>query len=355
MKTLYIVPIEPIETRYTKQWYKYFPDQFRKNTNFDRVVQIEVPLIEEVQPDSSSFLNFGATVSYKSSQMIEISRLFQTGQISEQDVFLFTDYWNPAAGFIRYMAGLMGMSRLTIIGIAHAGIWDKHDMLGRAFDKTSWGKVSEEYLAECYNMLFFATEFSKNLFLQNVACSPSKCFSTGFPMEYMYEEMPNYWSIKDPPIKENRIVFPHRKAPEKGIDYFINVISPALPLECVVALDVVKSKKEYYDLLYTSKLTISFAEQETLGISMGVESLAAQCFPLVPDRLSYAELYRGTSFTYFSDVSTEDLIAHINNIVDGYDRYVEEIRRQRNKIDYWFKGTRMYAMLNQIQKSFSTG
>lgn len=346
MKTLYIVPIEPIETRYTKQWYQYFPDQFKRNTNFDRVVQIEIPF-EEVQTSSDSFLNFGSTVEYKSLQMAEIAKLFQTNKVKEHDVFLFTDYWNPAVGFVRYMAGLMQLPKLTIVGIAHAGVWDKHDMLGRAFDKTRWGRLSEQYLAECYDMLFFATDFSKNLFLKTVDFDKEKCYATGFPMEYVHYEMPDYWTLKTPPVKQNRIVFPHRKAEEKGIDYFTQVIVPQVPYECVVALDVTKTKKEYYDLLYSSKVTISFAEQETLGISMGVESLAAQCFPIVPNRLSYAELYGKSIFTYEPHV---DLVLAATTAIDMYEYFVDDIRKQRNKIDHWFSGSRMYDVLNSHLK-----
>ena len=35
--TIYIVDIEPVETRYTKQWREHLPAQLRANTNHDVV------------------------------------------------------------------------------------------------------------------------------------------------------------------------------------------------------------------------------------------------------------------------------------------------------------------------------
>ena len=50
------------------------------------------------------------------------------------------------------------------------------------------------------------------------------------------------------------------------------------------------NKTEYHDLLQRSKFAVSFADQETLGISMYESACAGAC-PIVPNRLSYTEMY----------------------------------------------------------------
>jgi len=62
--------------------------------------------------------------------------------------------------------------------------------------------------------------------------------------------------------------------------------------------DVTASKQEYYTLLKRSRISVSFAKQETLGFAM-IESIAARCLPIVPNSLSYSELYDPV-FTYSS-------------------------------------------------------
>ena len=50
MKTLYIVPIEPIDQRYTKQWYENIPKLIAKRVQ----VPWEVITIEGRQPKSGT-------------------------------------------------------------------------------------------------------------------------------------------------------------------------------------------------------------------------------------------------------------------------------------------------------------
>lgn len=95
MQKLFIIPIEPIETRYTIHWHSHLPALFKENLDNVEVIQVEgteVPLV----PTPGAFLDFGATNIYKSSQLIAIAEHFRTGQVSQGDKFLFTDAWNTS-------------------------------------------------------------------------------------------------------------------------------------------------------------------------------------------------------------------------------------------------------------------
>jgi glycosyltransferase involved in cell wall biosynthesis len=85
----------------------------------------------------------------------------------------------------------------------------------------------------------------------------------------------------------------------------------------IIHFGFAKSKKEYISLLQQSDIVVSTALHEFYGISI-IEAIRAGCIPLVPDRLSYPELYC-EKFRY----SEGDLVKRLA-------QYLEEI--QKNKI-----------------------
>ena len=107
MSKIYIVPIEPIDTRYTRQWYEHLPLSIQKfASKHDKSVDIVIVDGEQVPPvpTPGAFLDFGATNIYKSSQLSIIAGEFQHGKVSAGDKFLFTDAWNPRVIALKYMS-----------------------------------------------------------------------------------------------------------------------------------------------------------------------------------------------------------------------------------------------------------
>lgn len=346
MNNLFVIPIEPIETRYTKHWYEFIPKQLAANTNF-RVTQLELPADKTSAPANSDggFFNFTFTSAFKANQVQLIADQFSSGAVQDGDVFLYTDYWNPSVGFLKYMAA-MANKKIKILGIAHAGLWDPQDMLTRSFGSTDWGNRTELYLNSCYDTIMFATEFSKSLFEKTYGPSPRNLV-TGFPMEYYTTVMPNYWDLPNPPKKEEIVVFPHRKAPEKNYELFLQLQERMPEFKFVVALDVCKTKEEYHDLMYRSLIAFSAATQETLGISMGIEALCAGVIPIVPNRLSYAEIFKGGPFLYDDD-SIESCVENIRAMSAGRSTFYRYTQVQRDLSDRWFHGKRMYEYINSL-------
>ena len=115
-----------------------------------------------------------------------------------------------------------------------------------------------------------------------------------------------------------RIVWPHRWEHDKNPDAFFAAVAmlaeEGLDFEVAVAgqafrdvpdailsaeqtlgdrlvhLGEPRSRDEYAVLLTSSDVSVSTADNEFFGIAM-VESAYAGCYPLVPDRLAYPELY----------------------------------------------------------------
>jgi hypothetical protein len=105
-------------------------------------------------------------------------------------------------------------------------------------------------------------------------------------MEYMEEILKPYKNIP----KQDRIIFPHRIAPEKQVEIFRDLAVHMPEYEWVVCQDQELTKAEYHKLLAGSKIVFSANLQETLGISC-YEGMLVGAIPLVPDRLSYREMY----------------------------------------------------------------
>jgi len=346
MNTIYIIPIEPIETRYTTHWHTHIPELLEKTSKKFRVITVngtEVP----PTPTPGAFLDFGATNMYKSSQLIHVAGMFRSGMIKEGDKFVFTDAWNTSILQVKYMSELLNIP-VEIHGLWHAGSYDPHDFLGRVKNK-KWLNATEKALFHAMDVNWFATEFHIDMFKMNVfnetknfpsaELTPNdrkhKFAQTGWPMEYMTDMIGRYEGPK-----EDIILFPHRLAPEKQVDIFKD-LEKALPeFRFVVCQEEQLSKNDYHKLLGRSKMVFSANLQETLGIS-GPEGMAAGCINLVPDRLSYEEMFSSDwkypdewtgSFDAYKK-HKKKLVSKIRAMMKSYDENSRlHIEKEYNKI-----------------------
>ena len=284
---IFLVDIESVPTRYTCEW-KWHVPQLLKDNGFDvEVIEGDLTIPEAATP--GAFLNFGGTNMYKSTQVHRLAELFTHGHIQEGDHIIFTDAWHPGIINVKYMSELLDISVVTH-GLWHAGSYDPNDFLGRLVGDKPWIRHTEQAMIAAYDHNWFATAAHFDLICKtykDVFLNPT-VNRTGWPMEYtrhMIESVP--WHQK-----ENIIVFPHRIAPEKRLDLFQRLAKhPDLQhYQFCVAMEMNLTKKEYHELLQRARFAVSFAEQETLGISMYESACAGAC-PIVPNRLSYTEMY----------------------------------------------------------------
>lgn len=289
---IFIVDIEAVDTRYTKQWKEYLPKQLQRATNEEVIVISGGEVPQATTP--GAFLNFAGTNNYKSQQMLEISRMFANGEVTNGDYFIYTDAWNPTVVQLRYMAELLGVD-ITIGGLWHAGSYDPQDFLGRLIGNKPWVRNAERSMFDCYDHNFFATQFHIDLFLQTFKnkdnpkefqqVNEDKIKRVGWPMEYLATSLDSYKSMP----KEDIILFPHRVAPEKQVEIFRDLKEQLPQYEFIVCQEKELSKNDYHNLLGRAKLVFSANLQETLGISW-YEGLLVDTIPMVPDRLSYSEM-----------------------------------------------------------------
>ena len=354
--TIYIVDLEAVDTRYTKQWKQYLATQLKEATGITPVVISGGEVVQTTTP--GAFLNFGGTNIYKSKQLEIIGNLFCEGKINDGDYFLYTDAWNPTVLQLRYMAELLGV-RIRIGGLWHAGSYDPHDFLGRLIGNAPWVRNTEMAMYECYDNNFFATDFHIKLFTETFWKDPRdidgqllhKIRRVGWPMEYLTAAMFGCRGME----KKDMILFPHRLAPEKQVNIFQDLKESLPEYEFVVCQDTELTKSQYHNLLGQSKIVFSANLQETLGISW-YEGVLVNSIPMVPNRLSYAEMAID-KFKYPSNwtlswdnyiANKDHLINRIHDYMENYSAYLIDILEQKDKIEKsYFSGDQLYDIIKQ--------
>jgi len=216
----------------------------------------------------------------------------------------------------------------------------------------------------CYDHNFFATKFHLDMFCLNLFDEPSsdemiewhpgKIHVVGWPMEYLNNILAPYVNT----AKKDKIIFPHRLAPEKQLDIFRDLAASMPEYEWFVAQDHQLSKDEYHTHLAESKIVFSANLQETLGISV-YEGAIVGTYPLVPNRLSYDEMW-DTFFKYPSDWTKDwdnylrnknRLIERIRNIMGSNNADLPGTIKNLNNASTgnFFSGSKLYETIIDVQ------
>jgi glycosyltransferase involved in cell wall biosynthesis len=347
--TIYIVDLEAVDTRYTKEWKYHLPRQLKKATNHEVVSISGGDTPQATTP--GAFLNFGGTNVYKANQMQQIGKMFCDGKVKNGDYFLYTDAWNPTVLQLKYMAELLKV-KIKIGGMWHAGSYDPQDFLGRLIGDKPWVRNTEQAMFDTFDHNFFATQFHIDLFTKTFeqAKDNNKVIRAGWPMEYMEPTLDLYQNME----KKNKILFPHRLAPEKQPAIFQDLKNALPQYEFVTCQERPLTKNEYHNLLGEAKLMFSANLQETLGISW-YEGAILNVIPMIPDRLSYSEMAM-KEFLYPSDwtenmesyrANKKHIIARIEDYMENYKKYVPAVLKQKQRLkEQFFSGTKLYGAVS---------
>ena len=330
---IWLIDLEAVETRYTKQWKTEFPKILKsKGHNVQVISGGDTP--QATTP--GAFLNFGGTNVYKSNQQAQIAEAFCNGEVKDGDYFLYTDAWNPTVIQLKYMAELLGV-KIKIGGMWHAGSYDPADFLGRLIGDAPWVRNAERSMYECFDHNFFASEFHINMFFESFPdLDRSKVVKTGWPFEYMDNTLTPYKHMN----KKDTVLFPHRIAPEKQVNIFRDLADTLTQYNWVICQEKNLNKNEYHNLLGESKLVFSANLQETLGISW-YEGAVVGSLPMVPDRLSYSEMAID-EFKYPSEWTEsfesykkhkDKVVAKVIDYMENYKKHLPGLNKQVDKLN----------------------
>jgi glycosyltransferase involved in cell wall biosynthesis len=251
---------------------------------------------------------------------------------------------------------------VTIHALWHAGSYDPQDFLGRLIGDAPWVRHAEKSFFHAIDHNYFATNFHIEIFVDNLLESEckienpwyeedfkdlldsAKIIRTGWPMEYMEDILTPYKGMP----KRDLILFPHRIAPEKQVEIFRDLKDQLPQYEFVICQEQQLTKNEYHNLLGEAKIVFSANLQETLGISC-YEGAVVDTIPMVPDRLSYTEMY-DEGFKYPSEWTEsfekyqsykQNLCNHIVATMEHYEKRLPKLKALTRRLtnDFFTAGS----------------
>lgn len=323
---IWYLPLEYIDRRYTKAMDLVIRGELDKQGKEYTVIgNLDQ---EQVIPNKKDFLNSTGTNITRFGQLAEVAKLFAEGKIKDGDTFFFSDLWAAGIEAIPYMA-YFNDKKVRITGIFHAGSFTPSDFVANL---KGWAKDYEKAVIKMSDKVFLgSSQPLMDLLDQGYIETYGNMYITGVPIstQMMYDLVPidmNYSHKKD------IIVFAARLVDEKQPHLFDRLRDTYPEYTFIKTLDQDLSKKEYYELLNSAKLMVSFAKQENYGIS-AVEAAAYGCNLLVPDALSYKDFYPA-KYRFGSDIELhaklkvlmqENNIAELTALADKHNNNVVKL------------------------------
>lgn len=289
----YVVPIEPVPYRYSADWRRWFAESWPDARFIDGEV-----LTDGIE--SGQFLDVFGTHYYKASQVQQIAMMLRDGRLADGDSLLFLDGWFPLEQ-VFYMLDCAKLD-VKVSAIFHAGAYDANDFLYQRGLGVWADGVERSWLQRLDKVIVFS-KYHANLLNERRGCPFHKMHVVPFP--YKLEELDGHKNHR----KSVDVLYPHRFAPEKHHPELVNALRES---GLVVETTYGAPKEDVYEMMGCSKFVVSWNWQETFGIAM-LEATYLGAYPLVPNRLSYPELYRKESVVG----SIHDMIEHIKGGVQS--------------------------------------
>lgn len=342
LNTLFYVPIEPLEERYTEQWYRWFPNWF-KQQGINYLVIDGITLTNKIT--HGAFLDTNSTFHYKATQLQAIAQLFFNKKVKDGDIFFVADIEFPGIESIKYLATLNGID-VKLYGFCHAASYTKEDF----FQKTQeFAQYSEQTWFNVFDKVFVGSDYHKQQILKNrmIYRDDDNIIVTGNP--YDIKEVRHQHNI-DHNQKENIVVCTNRpdyeKRPNLTLDVFGElkrrypswrfivttgrdtwgkgwIREKALDMRNrgVIEIHEGLSKSQYFDILAKSKIMTGNSIEENFGYCI-LEAIILGSIPVLPNNYSHPELCPKPGLL-FDDLDDQikimsNLIESINTIHTAY-------------------------------------
>ena len=320
MSRLFVLPLEPLEERYTGQWYDWLPETFVRG--FETVQVIDgVALTDEIKV--GAFLDLNSTAHYKAKQLQLVANLFAMGLVKSGDAFWVSDieFWGIES--IRYLSRLQGI-RVKLFGFLHAASYTTEDFMAPMADI---GQFLEPAWIASFDRVYVGSEYHRNK-LFHARLQPlgraheliDRVVATGNPWRSAVAL--SLAKAREFVNRDIDLCFPHRPDREKRLGVFLHAareLQDRLKRELSIALTTGRSsyrstndpeaveeaerlsrvsglkihtdlsRGAFYEVLGRSKVVVSTAIEENFGYAM-VEGMTMGALPLMPDRYSYPEL-----------------------------------------------------------------
>ena len=338
MKTpdLFLVPIEPLESRYTASWYRNFPQAL--SNDFNVTVIDGLPLTDKIEV--GSFLDINSTVAYKASQLKAIASLFHRKQVPNGSVFFVLDieFWGVES--IRLMAQMNNID-IKLVGFLHAGSYYTDDAFSVAAPYQRYTEVG--WIAACDSVMV-GSQYHRDMFIERrlapagridlasrLVVAPNPLFASDYKVTRKPKTntvvMPNRvdWG-KRPDLAFAIAALAKTKRPDwsfvvtTGKDTlssdkaWLSDYAYWMQSQGVLDIRVGLTKDEYHEVLETSKIMLTTSIDETFGYCIA-ESMLYNTVPLMRNGLSHTD-FPCPPCCYFSD--EDDAVQKLLTLMDDY-------------------------------------
>lgn len=279
---LHILPIEPLEQRYTGQAIKWITEELN-NRKIPHLYYS--PEVTYTKVTTGQFLDVGGTLKFKLAQLQMIISALMSGDIKNGDKILIFDIWFPGIEAIRYYTDLAKVT-VEIYGINHAGRCEITDFIREAGD---WADPAELAFLKCCDKILVASKTIKDYMVKywKGKIDETKIIPFCYPWD-AEDVKTSYDEFSDKVAKELKqatggyIIFPHRISFDKGISdlYYIAdkinmpvVVTSSgnfkLPFKHpnITMISGIK-KSTYYSYLKNASLYLSTALGEFFGYTL---------------------------------------------------------------------------------------
>ena len=366
--TLYYLPIQKLESRYTEQWYRWFPEEFKKRGLKPVIIDGDI-LTKTIE--KGAFLDVNGAHYWGLSQLMNVSRIFHEGRVKDGDKFFVADIEFPGhAEAIMNMAYLQGIN-IELYGFLHACSVTTEDYVQPLQDSMKYYELG--WLSS-YDKIFVGSDFFRGEVISkriNVTAPKEdreslaeKLVVTGNPWnskEILTKQQP----IHNLPSKKKQIIFPNRfdfdKRPNLFLDLCMILADEVPDLKFIITSSrptmrscqpwLIKlyhsvkkalgdridfefglSKFEYYNHLAESKLMFSSSVYESFGYCP-LEAMTFGTIPVCPNKFSYPEVIGSSEFLYNN---MDEAIEKTLRALDGkrtFDNTLSRVRYYNNSIN----------------------
>lgn len=359
---IYYLPLEPLMERYTVQL-----SAPKKGWIERRWVEnnIAYQRVEGYTLTSSivhgSVLDANGRGYWALSQIQELLRMLNAGEINNDDIIYFDDFWHPGISALAYSFDLMNIHP-KMYCMLHAQTVDPYDF---TYPMRHWMRHFEIGMGKLFAGIFVTSTCLRDALIYAGIGTEETVHLAGLP--FNSEEVKEHWP-EVLPQRKKQVIFSSRWDKEKRPDLFLKIVDNVMSFrkditfvittsakklrsndpDLLTLLDIYlkkypnnlflregQSKEQYYHNLLESSIQINTADQDFVSWTL-LEATACGCQPLYPYFLSFPEAlnYQHTYMYQKNDV--QDATEKILKMID-YRPFVGEFDWVYTKYDRAWK------------------
>jgi len=354
---VWVLPLMPLEERYTEQWYRWFKETLeRRGFDYEYIDgERKYEYVKEgpfLDPTDSSLWTF--------SQIRQV--ISRWNEVKEGDTFLIFDIEFPGHYEVFRFLSKLTKKGVRLVGHLHACTVTREDFI----TNVPWYRHYEYAWLNTYDYITVASHYFKSRIVETLNLPPllaQKIVVTGNPWKSSeVADLRREWKDKD-----NLILYPNRFDWEKRPNIFLDIahiLRRKFPdwdiavstsrshlrsnrqwlleyldicrKEGVIDEVYVVRKRQYYEILSRSKFIISTTIEENFGYC-NIEAMTLNTIPIAPNDFAHPEvigvkecLYDDYGeipdrISYLDKADKNQIFAKFQERVSHYDKSIDRI------------------------------